>query len=231
MNKKLNLPFCLFMLLLITTSGCKAQKVAYDSSFHNSYYDQKTSQHKLLPKGTSDIVFLGNSITDIGEWAEIWQNLIVKNRGISSDITFGVLDRLEDITSGKPSKIFIMIGINDIARNIPVEVIAKNYKTILTRIRKESPQTKIYVQSILPTNSDFTDYINHQNKVEAILKSNTKLIAICKEMDITYINLWPHFANEDGKLKTEFTNDGLHLKGAGYMEWKRVLETAGLCCE
>lgn len=222
------------ILFAFLTSGCVAQSsksVAYDSSFHNSYYDQKTTQHKLLPRSSSDIIFLGNSITDIGEWAEIWQDLRVKNRGISSDITFGVLDRLENITEGKPSKIFIMIGINDIARNIPIEVIAKNYREILNQIKSESPQTKIFVQSILPTNADFTDYINHQNKVESILKVNKQLVEICKSMGIEYIDLWPYFTDETGKLKKEFTNDGLHLTGAGYMEWERILEEAGFCCE
>mgnify|MGYP000061554644 CR=1 FL=1 len=67
---------------------------------------------------TDEIIFLGNSITDIGEWTEVWQDIHVKNRGISGDNTFGVLARLDEVVSSKPSKIFIMIGINDISKNI-----------------------------------------------------------------------------------------------------------------
>ena len=90
----------------------------YDSSYLTTYYGQKVSMFRLLPDTKGEIIFLGNSITDIGEWAEIWNNIHVKNRGISSDNTFGVLARLDEVLSSRPAKIFIMIGINDISREL-----------------------------------------------------------------------------------------------------------------
>ncbi len=204
-----------------------------NQGYENSYYQQKVSLFQLLPQSTEDIIFLGNSITDIGEWTELWQNLDIKNRGISSDITAGVLARLDHIIQGQPSKLFIMIGINDIARNIPAEIITYNYKEILQAVVKGSPSTKVYVQSILPTNNEFTEYKNHQNKLDQISTINSELRQICMQLsaNLTYIDLNPLFSDKEGKLKKEYTNDGLHLNGAGYLLWKKLLVEGGYCCD
>ncbi len=203
----------------------------FNQDYSNSYYEQKVSLFEILSDSPKDIIFLGNSITDMGEWAEIWQSLYVKNRGISSDITAGVIARLDHIIKGKPEKIFIMIGINDIARNIPENIILQNYEHILNEFVAGSPDTQIYVQSILPTNNRFTEYKNHQNKTEIINRVNLQLEALCKRLSISFIDLNSYFSDDDGKLHEAFTNDGLHLNGKGYMQWKKVLEEGGYCCD
>jgi len=119
----------LFLHLVIS-----AQTTTYDSSYKTTYYEQKVSLFKLLPNTKNEIIFLGNSITDVAEWAEVWQNKHVKNRGISSDNTFGVLARLDEVLASKPAKIFIMIAINDIARNTPDSIILRNYQKIIAKI-------------------------------------------------------------------------------------------------
>jgi len=194
-----------------------------DSSYLTTYYEQKVSMFRLLPDTKGEIIFLGNSITDIGEWAEIWNNIQVKNRGISSDNTFGVLARLDEVLSSRPAKLFIMIGINDIAKNIPDTVILKNYQKIIDRVAKESPTTKLFVQSILPVNKAFTDFKNHQNKDEHIVWVNGQLQTYCNEKGIRFVNLYPHFLEENSQLSKQYSNDGLHLNGAGFMNWKSIL--------
>lgn len=83
------------------------------------------------------------------------------NRGVSGDTTFGVLERLDEVTEGHPSKIFLLIGINDISRNFPDGQILQNYKEIISRIQKESPKTKVYIETILPVNKSFNVYKRH----------------------------------------------------------------------
>ncbi len=145
----------LIACLLLISICVNAQTTNNDSSYETTYYNQKVTLFNLLPNTKNEIIFLGNSITDIGEWAEIWKNHNVKNRGISGDNTFGVLARLDEVLSSKPKKIFIMIGINDIAKNTPDSVIVANYKKIIDIITGQSPKTTIIVQSILPTNNNF----------------------------------------------------------------------------
>ncbi|MFN4007766.1 MAG: GDSL-type esterase/lipase family protein [Chitinophagaceae bacterium] len=205
-----------------------ANAQTFDSSYNSTYYEQKVTLFRQLPDTKNEIIFLGNSITDIGEWAEIWQNPKVKNRGISGDNTFGILARLDEVMSSQPSKLFIMIGINDIARNIPDSIIIRNYERIIAKVQQASPRTRIIVQSILPTNNKFTQFKNHQNKTEHILTVNAALQNICRKANITFVNLYPQFVDADGKLDERYTNDGLHLNGYGYMLWKKILSASGL---
>jgi lysophospholipase L1-like esterase len=219
---------CLLSLLFFLSLSVAAQTVAYDSSYQSTYYEQKVTLFRLLPDEPNEIIFLGNSITDIGEWTEIWHNIKVKNRGISGDNTFGVLARLDEIVSAKPKQIFIMIGINDIARNIPDSIILSNYSKIIQTIQQTSPTTTIIVQSILPTNNEFTAFKNHQNKTVHIVAVNQALQKMCSEKGLTFLNLHDAFLDENGKLNKQYTNDGLHINGYGYMLWKKIIQEKGL---
>lgn len=198
-----------------------------DSTYSSTYYQQKVSLFRLLPDTKKEIIFLGNSITDIGEWAEIWNSTKVKNRGISGDNTFGVLARLDEVISSKPQKVFIMIGINDIARDTPDSIIIANYKKIIHHIKIQTPATKIFVQSILPTNNQFTEFQRHQNKTEHIVIVNTAMKSYCNNNNIVYIDLYSEFIDDENNLAKKYTNDGLHLNGFAYMKWKEILLQKG----
>ena len=147
----------------------------------------------------------------------------MRNRGISGDITFGILERLNEVTEGKPAKVFILIGINDISRNIPDSFIMRNYQMMIRRIKSESPNTKIYFQTLMPVNNEFTQFKNHYNKDEHILFVNEELRKLAEKEKITLIDLYSHFLNADKKLDNSYTQDGLHLNAAGYKVWKEVL--------
>jgi lysophospholipase L1-like esterase len=213
--------YILIIVLLVLAFSGNAQT---DSSYKTSYYEQKVTMFRLLPDTKNEIIFLGNSITDIAEWAEIWQNKNVKNRGISTDNTFGVLARLDEVLSSKPDKIFLMIGINDIARGTPDGIIIRNHKRIYDRVKQHSPKTKLFVQSILPTNNTFKEFVRYQNKEEHIRNVNTALKQICQQRNLIFIDLYSRFTDNEGRLSKEFTNDGVHINGYGYMLWKKILQ-------
>ena len=217
-----------FLCCCISAATTVTAQTLVDTFYNTTYYQQKVTLFRLLPDTKGEIIFLGNSITDIGEWAEIWQNTRVKNRGISGDNTFGVLARLDEVVSSKPAKVFVMIGINDISKEVPDSVIIANHKKIYTRIRVASPATKIYVQSILPTNADFTEFRRHQGRDNHIQNVNAALQKLCAGMGLTYIDLYTPFLNKDGKLDRQYTNDGLHINGYGYMRWKQILTEKGV---
>ena len=73
---------------------------------YSTFYEQRATLFEELPVTSKDIIFLGNSITNGCEWAELFQNKNVKNRGISGDICMGVYDRLDPIVKGKPANYF-----------------------------------------------------------------------------------------------------------------------------
>lgn len=215
------------LLLTGTTLLLNAQTEKWDSTYRLGGYDLRVALFRSYPNSSKDIIFLGNSITAGVDWMELLGNTNARNRGISGDISFGVLERLNEVTEGKPAKVFILIGINDISRNIPDSFIVSNYKKIVERIKKESPSTKIYFQTLLPVNNEFTQFKNHYNKDEHILHVNEELKKLAQKEKITLVDLYPHFLNAEKKLDKKYTVDGLHLNADGYKVWKEILMKGG----
>jgi len=217
--KTLALPLFIFALCF----SASAQTVKWDSTYRPANYAQRVANFHSYPNSPKDIIFLGNSITDFTDWNELLQLPQARNRGISGDITFGVLERLDEVTEGKPAKVFILIGINDISRNIPDLVILDNYKKIIHSIKKESPKTRIYFNTLLPVNNSFPDRA-HFNKDEHIQTINDGLKKLVTSEKITVIDIHPHFLDADKKLDKRFTYDGLHLNAEGYKKWAILLK-------
>lgn len=185
----------------------------------DKYWDQKVSLFDKTPVGQNDIVFLGNSITDGGNFEELLNRKDVKNRGIRSDVIPGVRKRLHQVTNGHPRKIFLLIGINDVSHGLSVGELARRYETLVNDIRAKSPETRLYIQSVMPINNDFGVYKNLRGREQTVLEFNREIEKIAVKNGLTYIDLWPALADKDGKLRKEFTNDGLHLLGDGYLAW------------
>ncbi|QNR86516.1 sialate O-acetylesterase [Pedobacter riviphilus] len=230
MKALLNKLFVTAVVFTISFATASAQVVKWDSTYRPGKYVEQVAKFKADPKSKKDIVFLGNSITAGTDWAKLLDLPQAKNRGISGDITFGVLERLQDVIDGKPAKVFILIGINDISRNIPDSVILRNYKTMIARIRKGSKKTKIYFNTLLPVNAAFEKFKNHYGKDEHILWLNDEIRKFDAK-NVTVIDLYPNFTDLDKHLKAELTKDGLHLIPAGYQVWADLLKKSGYLTE
>ncbi|SDJ76537.1 Lysophospholipase L1 [Pedobacter sp. ok626] len=204
-------------------SNAQVQAVV-DSSYANGHYLQRLEFFKKMPNQKNEIVFLGNSITEGGKWQELIPNKHVVNRGISGDVTYGVIARMDEILAAKPVRIFILIGINDMKRGTPQEVILNNYRKIIRMIKSQSPATKIYVESILPINKAMLPASYAKLSNPAILEMNNQLKEICGKEQLNYVNLQEVFAGADGELKKELSLDGLHLRSAAYILWADYLK-------
>jgi len=179
------------------------------------------------PVVTGKIIFLGNSITEMGNWAALTGDKSVINRGIGGDITYGVLKRLNDVIKRKPSKLFILIGINDIGKDIPDEAIANNYVTIIKRVQAGSPDTKIFMQSILPVNPGVPNFPQHYAKQDHVVHTNQLLREVARLTRIQFINIFPLFLDDQQYLDKKYTFDGLHLNPNGYEVWVNYLKETG----
>lgn len=206
-------------MLLFAGSAIAQKKYEY-----NEYYYQKSTLFAQLPISTNDIVFLGDSQTDGCEWAEMLEMDNVKNRGISSDVIQGLSDRLEPILNGKPQKLFILCGVNDISHDISADSVATAMRKLIVKVKKGSPTTKIYLQSLLPIDNSFRRYKAMFGKEQVILDANRLLVKVAKEEDVTWIDLFSKMVDENtGAMKKGLTNDGLHLLGDGYQIWKETI--------
>lgn len=204
----------------------QAQTPAWDSTHRPTRYKELVARFNTEKITRKDFVFLGNSITAGTDWATLLSLPNAVNRGISGDITFGVLERLNEVIAGKPAKVFILIGINDISRNIPDSIILRNYKNIIAHIREGSRKTQIYFYTLLPVNSSFNKFKNHYGKDEHIQWLNDQIRQFHYK-HVTVIDLYPHFLDADNHLRAELTMDGLHLKPEGYAVWAEILKNGG----
>ena len=216
----------LLAMLITFALNTAAQTLPYDSTFRPGKYKDRILTFKGDPIAKKDFVFLGNSITAGTDWSKLLNLPNAKQRGISGDITFGVLERLQEIVDAKPAKVFILIGINDMARNIPDSLIVRNYKSIVERIRKGSKKTQIYFFTLLPVNASFEKAKSHYGKDIHLLYLNEEIRKMAAK-NVTIIDLYTHFIDSENKLKAELTKDGLHLIPAGYQVWADVLNNGG----
>lgn len=212
---------CLIFSLLMIVCHNKAQQTqpVYPDSLFSTYYHQRASLFRVLPQTKDDIIFLGNSITDGGEWSELFADPRIKNRGISGDNTIGVLNRLDEVYNRKPAMIFLLIGTNDLARNTVTDTVVKNICRIAALLKQHSPKSKLFVQSIFPVNERFGKFSGHMSKKKEISEVNRQLRFFAPEYKYTYVDVFAALADSSGRLNTVYTNDGLHLTGAGYLRW------------
>ncbi|HEY9665700.1 MAG TPA: GDSL-type esterase/lipase family protein [Coleofasciculaceae cyanobacterium] len=191
------------------------------SMYDNPYYWDKKSIFDTLPESEAEIVFLGDSLTDYCEWQEFFRSIRIKNRGISGDTTEGILNRIDEIIQSRPTKIFIMIGINDINQGRQVEDIFNSYEKILTKLRSQTPETSVFIQSLLPVNNRlFPNNLVNQK----VILLNEKLRELTQKSSFQYIDLFPYFLDSNQELDARYTTDGVHVNGQGYLLWKKIIE-------
>ena len=134
-----------------------------DAIFVQPSYERWTSQWDLFDIQPEHTVFLGDSLIEYGAWEELFPDEKIVNRGIVGDRTTGVLARLDQIATGQPARVFLMIGTNDLFNGTPENEIVANIMQIIDDIHTTSPQTDIYVQSILPRQAVFNDRVKSLN--------------------------------------------------------------------
>ena len=139
---------------------------------------------------------------------------MVRNRGIGGDVTAGVLARIEQVRHGQPAQVFLLIGTNDLSLGVTEADIVSNVREIVDEIHVGSPETEVYVQSVLPRAAEYGEQIESLN------------VAIQPAIDgvATWIDLYPIFLDDDGSIKDDYSNDELHLHGAGYLVWRDAIK-------
>lgn len=170
------------------------------------------------------VLMAGNSLTEAGNWRKLLADTSVVNRGISGDVTFGLLARAGEIARWKPAKLFLLIGINDLSRGVPEEVILQNILSLVRLVQAKSGSTQIFVQSLLPVNPGFKNFPAGFNKSEAIATVNGQLQKVAARFGFQFIDLHTPFSDSGGLLEARFTYDGLHLNEAGYQHWVKILK-------
>ena len=167
------------------------------------------------------VVFLGDSITYGCNWAATLGNSNIVNQGIPGDTTRDILARLDSVADPQARAYFIMAGINDLLRGIPSDETISNIRKIILTLKQASPNADIVLQSILPVNSRIRPFPFETSMVKTVNEELRK-IADAKA-HVVFLDLYPSFLDDSGRLKSNFTYDGGHLSAAGYEVWADIL--------
>lgn len=212
------------MKILLFLIFCFGQTFA--QSTHTSHWYQRNKQFnsdfKQIKK--RQVIFLGNSITEGFDLDKFFPVNTPLNRGIVGDHIDGLLERLDSsVVLLKPSRIYLLIGINDIGRGDSDSLIIKRYTELLDRFHKELPGTPVFINSILPTSAKWSNCPR-----DKIKRLNNHIKKITAFYQYNWIDLNSLFTSEDGYIRDELTSDGLHLNNIGYNIWCNQLKLTGL---
>lgn len=162
------------------------------------------------------IVFVGTSLT-VGLPVKQYFGPLAVNEGVGSNATIHILERIGDIAKGKPSKIFLEAGINDIHDRVPIDSILVNYSAIVDSIHYYSPETKVLMQSVFPVSSG-----RYQDLQPRTVALNEKLKVLAMQKNATYLDFFPAMGGVSG-LAPGISIDGLHLNVRGYERWEDAI--------
>jgi len=179
------------------------------------------ARYRKLPNTPAEIDFVGDSLVGDGPWSEFFSE--VHNRGIGGDTVSGVLGRLGEITEGKPRKLFLLIGTNDLAASVPDAQYLRHYRTLLERIREESPETAVTVLAIFPVNMTFPNKPTFDNA--RVVETNRQLKGLVAEFPgVRFLDLTRYLVDDTGSLRRDFSTDGMHLNVDGYLAIREPLK-------
>jgi lysophospholipase L1-like esterase len=204
------------------------EHLIYHDDWGKNNYNKLLSQFNSSPLNNRDIIFLGNSITAEGkDWSARLDNSIIRNRGIGGDTTDGVIARLGEIIASNPTAVFLLIGINDLYNNTiekpSVSYIADNIINIAKKIKYNSSNTKVYIQTLLPI-SKKKSYKYYDLYNQSIKRINKIIIENQQKGLYSVIDLHSLFVDNKGQLRSDLTYDGLHLNEQGYLVWSNFIK-------
>ncbi len=174
-----------------------------------------------------NVVFLGDSITEVYDLDEFYDEdeIVVINSGYSGNTSADILKNLKKrVLQYKPSKIFLLIGTNDIGFGKDLDMTIENIKKIILEIEEKLPKAELYVESIYPINSTLDGNKVGRRTNEAIRRVNREIEDFCLQNETKYLDVYSVLADDGDNLKIEYTIDGLHLSHEGYEVVSEVLK-------
>jgi lysophospholipase L1-like esterase len=201
-----NLLWCLFLFLAACGGGSTGNTTSSSGGGSMDSSTNSVSQQK--------IIFAGDSAAGRGNWSSYF-GLPIENRGIDGLESTQLVNTIEDIAASKPNKIFITIGGNNIF-NRREGFVAGDVDMIIAKIRRVSPETKIFFHSILPVKFDAMN--------GTIERTNDQIQAVCSSRGVRFISIYNLFRNPTTSINTKYyTADGIHLNDAGYLAWAEII--------
>jgi len=217
----------IFLTIIIITTKIQNEKKLKQSKDKEIVECDSLDDEKFNLEKNENIVLFGDSITQFYPVNDIYDNYQIIGSGVSGYTTTDLLDRMvKMLYQYNPTKVFLLIGTNDIMLDTSEEKLedtVDNIKKISEDIKKYRPNAKLYIESIYPVNKSLNKEMVNQRTNEAIKSMNKKIDEYCKKEKISYINIYDELTDEDGNFDKKYTNDGLHPNDLGYAKITKLL--------
>ena len=190
--------------------------------------EMKVERYRELNKNAKkgQVVFAGSSLMEMFPIEKFLKEnkdpTVIYNRGVGGFITDEMMKVLDVcVTDLQPSKVFINIGTNDLSwSSIPVSQVMAHYDEILTTIEKKVPGVIIYLMAYYPVNyeaasEEMKDCLKIRNN-EKIALANEEVKKLAAKHKQRYIDVNRNLKDSQGRLKAEYTLEGMHINEDGY---------------
>ena len=205
------------VIVIIILVVCFLGFIIFHYTTFNHHKVKVVTKIKEVEKVPDNYLFLGDSITDFYDLDKYYKDLPVVNSGISGNITDDILkDMKKRVYQYNPSKVFLLIGTNDLIRDKSNEEIVEGVEKIIKGIKENRPKAEIYLESIYPVNYKLSPRMVNVRKNDDIKEINEKLEDYCEDNDITYIDMYDLLKDDDDNFDSIYTDDGLHPNDEGY---------------
>jgi acyl-CoA thioesterase I len=175
------------------------------------------------------VVMFGSSAVEYWDFTRDFPHAQLLNRGIGGETTRQMRLRfVQDVVALRPTAAIIFLGTgNDLWPENRMSVVdTKSYLARIARLAKGSG-IHLAIASLIPASDHLPkkDFIS-SHPLAAVQELNRWIKGLCQENGYVFIDFYHPVADQDGKLRRDFTDDGLHCNAAGYAVLKPLVEKA-----
>ena len=167
------------------------------------------------------IIFLGDSITEWGNWEALLPEFEISNYGVAGNTTSQVIDRVDELFGKEANQLFLLVGINDLGENRSLVDIESDYKKLVELLQSNNVASEINLVPVLPVIE--REWEKEGLTLANIIKLNKVIKVVAKENNFIFVDIYSAFTDSRGQLKNEFTTDGLHLSESGYLKYAELI--------
>ena len=178
--------------------------------------DSRTDGMRLYSgmRGVDFLCYKGLSVFEVMDDKQVIQ---------TADGKKGVLQALGEKQYGK---VYISLGVNELGYNYD-QGYADTYSAMVDKIRQLQPDADIYLQLLIPINTQKCAETNQPyyvtNKQIGIYNDIIRKIAV--EKQVYLLNVGEIYVDENGEMFYDASFDGIHFNKAGYKQWYEYLKT------
>lgn len=196
---------------------------------------QKVERYRRLNKFAKkgQILFVGSSLMEQFPVNELLTDLdlplTVYNRGVGGFTTRELREVLDVcVWELEPRHIFINIGTNDLnAPDYELSGLLERYEDILLAIREHLPEAGLTLLAYYPVNPEAAEpgmaEALRQRSNARIARANEGVKALAEKLGASFLDVNAGITDGAGNMKAEYTVEGMHMYGDGYMQVLKAL--------